>query len=91
MVLRFFVQTYHFWSQVENRRSYNIASVRPSVRASVRAYGTAYLKNRSKDFFEIWHKVGEQNYKKCHTVAFLNFRRIKAGRALKGPKIQYLR
>ena len=26
-----------FWSQVENRRSYNIASVRPSVRTYVRA------------------------------------------------------
>ena len=42
------------WSQVENRRSYKIAS----VRTCVRLYGTAYLKNRSKDFSEIWYEVG---------------------------------
>ena len=64
------------WSQVENRRSYNIASVR-----HVRTSGTDYLRNRSKDFFEIWHEVGEQNYKKRHMAAFLNFRLIKAGLA----------
>ena len=41
------------WSQVENRRSYKIASVRPYVRP---LYGMAYLNNRPKD----WYEVGNQ-------------------------------
>ena len=47
----------NYWSQVENRRSYNIASVRTYVRPYVRTYVTAYLKNRSNDFSEIWYEV----------------------------------
>ena len=42
--------------RVENRRSYNITPVRTYVRMC----GTAYLKNRSKDFSEIWYEVGAQ-------------------------------
>ena len=49
-------------------------SVRSLVSLLVSPFVTAYLKNRSKDFFEIWYEVGEQNYKKRHTAAFLNFR-----------------
>ena len=35
-------------------------SVRPSLRSSVRPSVTAYLKNRSDDFYEIWYEVGNQ-------------------------------
>ena len=34
--------------------------VRPSVCTYVRTYVTDYLRNRSKDFFEIWYEVGAQ-------------------------------
>ena len=46
----------NYWSQVANRRAYRISL----VRAYVRTYVTAYLKNRSKDFSEIWYEVGGQ-------------------------------
>ena len=49
-----------YWSQVENRRTYNITSVRTCVRTYVRPLLTAYLKNRSKDFSETWYEVGAQ-------------------------------
>ena len=40
---------------------------------SVRSFGTAYLKNRSEDFSEIWYEVGGQFLQNHSTAAFLNF------------------
>jgi len=57
-----------FWSQVEKRRAYRIAL----VRTCVHAYVTAYLKNRSMDFSEIWYEVGTPRGLERHTAAFSN-------------------
>ena len=54
-----------FWSQVANRRVY-IESL-----SSVRACVMAYLKNRSKDFSEIWYEVEGKKCKKHSMAAFL--------------------
>ena len=44
----------YYWSPVENRRPIkSLLSVCVCVRPSV----TAFLRNRSKDFSEIWHEV----------------------------------
>ena len=56
-----------YWSPVENRRIYKFRFVRPLVRLSV----TAYLKNCSEDFSEIWYEVEDKKYKKNSTDGFL--------------------
>ena len=43
------------------------------VRPCVRPYVTAYLKNRSMDFSEIWYEVGTPGGLERHTAAFSNF------------------
>ena len=55
-----------YWSPVKTGRTYRIRSVRQSVSQS----GTAYLKNRSMDFSEIWYEVRIPGGLERHTAAF---------------------
>ena len=51
----------------------SLSCVRPCVRTCVRTCVTAYLKNRSMDFSEIWYEVGTPGGLERHTAAFSNF------------------